>query len=209
MSSTRFRPLASCHRILPVSLVLAGVILVVSFHCPPRPGWMLGVYVTATLCVTAWVNHITLAPVSSARTLLRLAANVGKDLLKLFFWWCVVMFPFAVILPSYSCVGDRIRVSEWLARTTDTRELISNRIKTNGHSIGSGTGLQLDFGEQKVSGIVMDSGQIALLSEEPSVVLFLTPAWVGGKVQWTCIGMPERVVPIHCRRDKGGARTFP
>lgn len=181
----------------------------VSFPCEPRPGWIVGVYAATTLCVAAWVNHITLAPVSSARALLRLAGNVGKDLLKLFFWWCIVMFPFAIILPSYGCYTDRARVYEWLARTTDMRGLISNRIQTTGFAKGSGSGLQLDFDEREVSGVILDNGQIALLGKKPSAALFLTPAWVDGKIQWTCIGMPEKVVPINCRRDKDGAGILP
>lgn len=153
-----------------------------------------------------WTNHLSVAPVSGTAGFVRLIRNTLLDLIRLFLVWIVTFVPLAIFLPAYQCYNDRAQVISWLAGTAEIRTLIGERIKSSGTTSHAGKGLRAQFADDAVKGLVMDSGQVIVVGRTPAAAFVLTPSLNDGTVVWTCIGLPEKLMSMECRRsaeDKG------
>lgn len=199
------RPLKRAHGSLPLAFVAAWIVLTTAFQCRQRPEGVLEAFLVCVVMTTLWVNHLAIAPVAGLRGFVRLIASTLLDLFRLCLVWLIVFIPLAIFLPTYQCYNDRSTVASWLAATSEVRSVVDTRIRNSGSTSHAGAGLQMTLGIESVTGSVMDDGQIIVLGNAPAAALVLIPSLADGTVTWTCLGMPEKVVPMECRRERGSA----
>lgn len=131
--------------------------------------------------------------------MLRVVLGGVYDLALLAVISLVVALPIALIMPAYQCYGDRHKVSELMISLSSLKVEIAERIELNQsvHDVGLGLGVAVE-GRVK-GGVVLKDGVIVAGGDDPPVVVILQPTITAGKVEWKCMGFPERHMIGPCR----------
>lgn len=192
--------MAGSHWSLTIVLVVFGVILILAQPCKRGPYYVEYITIAVTVCLVLWSNHVARAPVQSARGAALVVGYATYDLVFILGFLLLASFPIAIFLPTYQCYTDRTRASEVLLMSSGMRTEIEARVAKFGTLEGVGRGMEFTPSGRARAGLVTNDGVIVVVGEDPPVVFMLSPTLTGGAVSWKCLGFPEKVAPMTCRR---------
>jgi hypothetical protein len=111
--------------------------------------------------------------------------------------------PIGILLPAYSCYGNRARVGEVLAVASRTKQLVAEKALDTKTLADVGVGLTLEPNRYLTFGHVSRNGTIMLFVGEAKAAVVLEPSITNpqtGEVTWKCRGAPPRAIPASCRQ---------
>jgi len=190
------RPFQSVRGVVLLCLLAGWLLLLVRVngYSEANATW-LAAFLTGTVCILLWANHLTMAPISGTVGVLRLLGVVIYDLCVLSVLVVLLSIPF----PHYDGYTPRAKVSELILAASGMRTVIAERFDSNHTLANSGLGLKVDPTPRVKSSIVTADGAIVVAGDDPPAVVFLTPFVVEGKLTWKCSGVPEKLMPMVCR----------
>ena len=193
-------PLAAFRWPLKLALIAPWVVLnFLANSCEQQPSQYGVALLTATVCIVLWANHLAVAPVRRFRDAIRLVGISLYDLIALVTMSVVISLPIWIFTPIYQCYTPRAKASEVVLAASSYRSVISDRFE-QAHSLRDiGKGIAVIPAGRVKKGLVTSDGVIVVASDDPSVVVFLTPEVLGGKLNWRCSGWPQKIMPMLCR----------
>ena len=184
--------------------------MLLSDACSPKNGYQFlgGVFLSALILLCAWESHVY-----EIRNVKENRSTRIKFIFKRAFFTLVCTLGIAALgavaasafVPAYQCYTDRSRVSEMFRLLSSQREAITERIQTSKTLANSGAGLSIKKQGRIVGGVVTESGTMIAISQDPPAVVMLSPEFIKpesatgkGEVKWTCLGYPEKSMPMSC-----------
>ena len=188
-------------------LSAAPITISALFACASYEYFLQMGWIALTVLASAWEAHVRyLSPLSVPHTLSPLppVKRATTTFLKVFLTALLVSIPGLFFLPHYQCYTDRSRIFEVIVSSSETRNIITQRVYENRTTEKSGAGLKVKTEGRVAGGLVTESGAIILVSKEPPAVVTLTPKVLDAKTGeslWTCLGFPEKLMPVSCRSE--------
>ena len=160
---------------------------------------------TLTICAVVWSNHVKVVRLSiesGPSALWLVISGFFGDFIVLLLTIFVCALPIFVALPTYSCGGGRANISEIVLYAAQLRSEIDERAANVKTLSDIGHGMTVPPFEKLRDGFITQDGVIILLSNDPVAAIVMTPKIndrITGKVEWTCRGMPIKLMPAMCR----------
>lgn len=186
----------------PLKLILIAPWVILNFlanTCERQPSYYGIALLTATVCVVLWTNHLAIAPVGRFRDAVRLIGISLYDFFALVITSIFVSIPIWIFTPVYQCYTPRAKAAEVVLAASSYRSAISDRFEQT-HSLRDiGNGIAVVPAGRVKKGLVTSDGVVVVASDDPSVVVFMTPEILDGKLNWRCSGWPQKIMPMMCR----------
>jgi type IV pilus assembly protein PilA len=196
------RPLPGAHWSLPVAIVSSALLIIFAQPCREGPWYAELSWLLLSSSFVVWSNHVSAATVHGFRQLRSIAVGTLKDAGLLLAWLVVVGIPLGIVTPMYQCYTPRAKVSEVVLAASELRTQIGERAQAKGTLDGAGHGLKFTPSGRVVAGYVAAGGEIAMVGDDPPVLVVFTPRLLDGSVKWECRGYPKKIVPTPCRGEK-------
>lgn len=189
-------PLKSFNRLMILGAVTVFVALFSASGCSDSPQYASTIFLTALVCITLWVNHLAMGPLTKAIDYVTLVGYALYDLFALSVLFVLVSIPF----PHYSCYTSRAKVSELIVAASESRAVMTERYAQNRSLFDIGKGVSVEKSKRVKEAQVTSNGDIILASDDPPAIVLISPSVVEGQLTWKCRGTPNKHMPASCRQ---------
>jgi type IV pilus assembly protein PilA len=189
-------------------LALIPIALIAASPCNPESRFFTWSYPLLLALCCLWEAHVRWlrsATASSGRLFQSVLGRASKSFVCVCFLAFLLAIPAALLLPTYQCYNDRSKVSEVILAMSSLRSSVTERVGVTKTLDKAGVGLQVAVQGRVAGGAVTESGTLIFVSADPPAVITMTPRIVNTsarEVQWTCVGYPEKIMPMICRPER-------
>lgn len=192
------RLFANAHVTFFIGLLVAWEAMLAVPSCHTGPRYAAVALITATVCLAGWVAHLRVGEVPGWRRVLRVVLSALCDLVWFVLAVFVVAIPLALVAGHGDCYGPKINAAETILVASSLRQEINDRYTERKTLHGIGEGLEVPPGKAVSSGLVTPDGIIMVARDVPAIVVVLEPAEKDGRLEWTCLGAPQSLMPVAC-----------
>jgi type IV pilus assembly protein PilA len=193
------RPFANAHWSLMVILLVLWELALTGQACREDPRYFEVVLATVTLCITFWAADLRKDPLANWWRVPRVLIFALYDICAFFLLFVFFAIPVMIFTPTYQCYTARAKFSEVILSASSNRATIAERAEKAKTLKGSGLGLIISPNKRVSGGLVSADGVIIVTSEDPPGFVVLRPRMENGVVQWSCGGLPIKIMPGSCR----------
>lgn len=192
------RPFAKAHWSLLVGLLLLWPLSMQSFAGSKSFALVQIAILTAILFIALWHADLRRDVLQNWPRIARVAVLAIYDLFVYLVLAILILIPLTITSHNETFT-ERARVSMAMLEVAQQRTTVTDRAGEARSVVGSGKGLSVPQTKYISGGFVSPDGLILIVTENPPAVVVLRPRIEGGKVKWTCSGLPKKSVPGSCR----------